>query len=320
MNLRHTFRHLFLPHHTNNQRPKVLHIDALFGYVLLLLVFNLALRVGGAKAPSILGYATDIHAEQLLAGTNAQRASAGLGALQMNGLLSQAAAGKAQDMFAKGYWAHNSPDGKSPWDFIVGAGYRYTLAGENLAKNFSSSQGDVDAWMSSPTHKENILKGGYREVGFAVVNGVLNGEETTLVVQMFGASQSVAAAPVQAAPPVQVPAQAASVGTPAPTKAPAPTIAPLPAVTPIVIVAGESLQPAPSAFASVIKSPKFDIPTVTREVGFVFMGLLGGVIAVDAAVVRRRQIVRLAGHNIAHMFFLAALLIFSLGISRGSLL
>jgi hypothetical protein len=66
------------------------------------------------------------------------------------------------------------------------AGYQYEYAGENLAKNFLFSKNVVEAWMDSPTHRENVLRPEYTDVGFAVVNDVLNGEETTLVVQMFG--------------------------------------------------------------------------------------------------------------------------------------
>ena len=39
--------------------------------------------------------------------------------------------------------------------------------------------------MNSTSHRENLLKKDYTDVGFAVVNGTLNGEQTTLVVQMF---------------------------------------------------------------------------------------------------------------------------------------
>ena len=167
--------HWLVPHEGNNHRAKALHTEALFAYVLLLAVFNLGIKFFHTKAPDVLGYATDIRVEQLLASTNAKRAEAGLDALTLNGTLSQAAAAKAADMLANNYWAHNSPLGKTPWDFIISAGYRYTLAGENLAKNFQTSSGVVDAWMNSPTHKANIFKAGYREVGFAVVNGVLAG-------------------------------------------------------------------------------------------------------------------------------------------------
>ena len=44
--------------------------------------------------------------------------------------------------------------------------------------------------MASPTHMENVMRKDYKDIGFAVVNGVLAGEETTLVVQMFGAGDT----------------------------------------------------------------------------------------------------------------------------------
>src|SRR3989338_7182361 len=117
--------------------------------------------------------------------------------LELNPELSLAAEKKAEDMFARNYWAHNGPNGSTPWDFIKGAGYTYIYAGENLAKDFQNSNDVVQAWMKSPSHRENILRKEYQDIGFAVVNGVLNGEETTLVIQMFGvsSSKSVAAKP-----------------------------------------------------------------------------------------------------------------------------
>ncbi|MCX6791822.1 MAG: CAP domain-containing protein, partial [Candidatus Gottesmanbacteria bacterium] len=182
MSLVTSLRHFFIPHQTNNHRAKALHVDMLLAYVLLFALFNLGIRAAHKVMPDILGYATDINVQQLLADTNAKRQEAGLSPVTLNNTLSVAAANKAADMFVKNYWAHNSPAGATPWDFITGAGYHYTVAGENLAKNFSTSGGVVDAWMASPSHRENLLKAGYRDVGLAVVNGTLAGEETTLVV------------------------------------------------------------------------------------------------------------------------------------------
>ena len=59
-------------------------------------------------------------------------------------------------------------------------------AGENLAKGFRTAEGVHEAWMASPTHKENIMSPNYKDIGVAVVEGTLLGKETTLVVQMFG--------------------------------------------------------------------------------------------------------------------------------------
>lgn len=299
-------RHLFVPYDTNNHRAKVLHIDALLTYILVFALLNLGLKVANRTIPDVLGYATDIHVEQLLADTNAQRTAAGLSALTLNSELSSAAAAKAADMFAKNYWAHNSPTGETPWDFIIGSGYHYTVAGENLAKNFSDSQSVVNAWMASPTHRANMVKPSYKEVGFAVVNGTLNGEETTLVVQMFGAQTSpvAVAQPSQAPKPVVIPEEAA-----AKVSAAEPTVAPA--------------APAPSAFSgyqSVTKQPIFNIPTVTRDIVFAFIGIMIGVLVVDGLVAHRRKVVRIAGHNIAHLMFLVAFYILVTSIGRGRLL
>lgn len=305
-------RHLIVPHHTNNHRAKALHIDALLTYILLFALFNLGLKVINRAVPDILGYATDIHVEQLLVGTNNERSAAGLAPLTLNGELSQAAAAKAADMFANNYWAHNSPSGSTPWDFIVGAGYHYTVAGENLAKNFNDSQSVVSAWMASPTHRANIVKGSYKEVGFAVVNGTLNGEETTLVVQMFGAQSSpiAVAKPTEAPKPVVIPEEAA-----------AKVVAAEPEPTPSI---GGLAQPvktaAVSGYADVTKQPLINIPTLSRDVVFAFVGIMMGILLVDALVARRKHVVRIAGHNIAHLMFLIAIYIFIAHIGRGRLL
>lgn len=300
MSLVTSLRHFFVPHHSNNHRAKALHVDALLTYVLLFALFNVGLKALHRSIPDILGYATDIHVEQLLAGTNAQRAAAGLAPLTLNSALSAAAANKASDMFAKNYWAHNSPTGSTPWDFIVGAGYHYTVAGENLAKNFSDSGSVVNAWMASPTHRANIVKPNYQEVGFAVVNGTLNGEETTLVVQMFG---SQASAPVAAARVVVPEEAAAKVSAAEPTPSP---VVPVPA--------------AQSGFQSVTKQPIFNIPTLSRDIVFAFMGIMMGVLLVDALVARHKHVVRIAGHNIAHLMFLIAIYILISTLGRGRLL
>jgi len=307
MAFRALFVHLFFPHHSNNHRPKALHIDSLLFYVLVFSLFNFGLRTLHRTMPDVLGYATDIHVEQLLSATNVKRQEAGLAPLVLNDKLNLAAAQKAQDMFSKNYWAHNSPDGLTPWTFITGAGYKYTTAGENLAKNFSTSTNVVDAWMASTTHRENIIKPAYKEIGFAVVNGVLNGEETTLVVQMFGSSlDTVAVQPGTPKSPV-VPVQAASVEE-------------VPAKQVNTERLAAAAEPIKSAFLGVTKTPAINIPTLTRDIVFVFAGVLMGVLLLDAWIVSRRKIVRVAGHNIAHFLFLTAIIIAASSISRGTLL
>ena len=118
--------------------------------------------------------------------TNSARAADGKAHLSINAKLTQAAELKAQDMFAKQYWAHTAPDGTTPWHWFGEVGYSYAEAGENLAKNFSASGSVITAWLQSPTHRANLLKASYTDVGFAVMSGALDGQEATVVVALYG--------------------------------------------------------------------------------------------------------------------------------------
>lgn len=162
---------------------------SLFIYLQLTVVLVGGLYLIKLKAPQILGTAT-FGAEQIIQLTNKMRAENGLGALSTNGELSQAAAAKAGNMFGENYWAHNAPSGKTPWNFISAAGYRYVYAGENLARDFGDALSVVSAWMNSPSHRSNLLDPNFREIGVAVTYGSLTGREGTLVVQMFGSPVS----------------------------------------------------------------------------------------------------------------------------------
>ena len=117
---------------------------------------------------------------------NENRVENNLNGLTSNPMLEEAARQKAEDMASKGYFAHNSPDGTTPWYWIKNAGYKFAYAGENLAVNFSDSE-DVDkAWMNSPGHRANILHSKFTEIGIATARGEYKGKSTVFVVQMFG--------------------------------------------------------------------------------------------------------------------------------------
>ena len=150
----------------------------------LVFVLNIFLSVNIAQAASFA-------ASNIVSLTNAERIQDGQGALTVNPKLSAAAAAKANDMFANQYFAHTSPTGVTPWDFIKAAGYTYTWAGENLAIGYENDPNELMAdWMNSTTHRENILNASFREIGVAVVDGVYENEATTIVVQEFGTSAS----------------------------------------------------------------------------------------------------------------------------------
>ena len=130
--------------------------------------------------------AADINTVRLIELANQERVARGLNTLIVDSRLSIAAQNKGADMFAKQYWSHYGPNGETPWQFIKAAGYNYIYAGENLAKDFTSTDPIHTAWMNSPSHRDNIININYQHIGIAAVSGVFDGKETIIVVQMFG--------------------------------------------------------------------------------------------------------------------------------------
>ena len=166
----------FHPQKSNKYRSQLLHPETLMILsIVVVAVFALfnAVRFFPSLADRVLGYASNINADQVLIKTNEERAARDLKPLQINEKLNQAALAKAQDMFADQYWSHNSPDGDQPWDFIKDSGYVYKYAGENLARDFDNTREMIAAWMASPTHKENIVNPNFTQMGLAVLNGNL---------------------------------------------------------------------------------------------------------------------------------------------------
>ena len=223
-----------------------------------------------ANIHNVLGFATDISVDKLYQLVNEQRQKNNLSPLVLNSSLSLAAQKKAENMFRENYWSHYSPDGKTPWDFILGTGYKYEYAGENLAKNFLFSNGVVDAWMNSTTHRENLLKKEYTDVGYAIVNGVLNGEQTTLVVQEFGKPLASSFTPplVQAGEPEAKPG-----------------------------VAEKKIE-------QVAVQPKINAFNFTFNLNVVFMAFLLLALALDFYFASKFNIIRIAGKNMAHFLFI----------------
>lgn len=185
---------LFIPHPVNNHRAKILHQKILLSLIAFFAFSSVFFPSGLNPFSSKIQAFADISVKELLNYTNQNRAVKGLPRLSDDPQLDRAAANKAKDMFAKNYWAHDAPDGTTPWFFITQAGYSYVYAGENLARGFNSSKDVVDAWMASPDHRANILSPNYKDVGFAVMHGNLSGEETFLVVQEFGNKSIIPAA------------------------------------------------------------------------------------------------------------------------------
>ncbi|HSX40962.1 MAG TPA: CAP domain-containing protein, partial [Candidatus Saccharimonadales bacterium] len=113
--MKNLLHHLFVPRESNNYRAKLLHETHILLAIVFLLLGTFFLSSARARYPSVLGISYDVTGQQLLSLTNQKRQASGLSPLTINPQLSQAAAAKASDMFSKNYWAHNAPDGTTPW-------------------------------------------------------------------------------------------------------------------------------------------------------------------------------------------------------------
>ncbi|MBU0978402.1 CAP domain-containing protein [Patescibacteria group bacterium] len=311
-NLLESLAHLFHPRRSNRHRSGILHPQSLAVLTLLIIVIVGGLRVAESKLgliwfgpdSRILGYASNITLSQILSQTNQLRTEYGLPILTLNSKLSQAAEGKARDMFANQYWSHTSPSGTEPWEFIKSAGYVYRFAGENLARDFSVTGDMIQAWMNSPTHRANILHHQYQEIGLAVVNGTLQGIETTLVVQMFG-SPTLTVANIQGqAVAVNLPSQV----TPLPTQVVNAVNQELPNPDKVSIqpkVLAEVVVPAGKVTAMTFKYQPLDI---SKSLILSLVILLMLALIYDWYAVGHRQSVRTVGKNLAHLALLGTVL------------
>ncbi|MEU2494488.1 sigma-70 family RNA polymerase sigma factor [Streptomyces sp. NPDC007883] len=108
---------------------------------------------------------------QVVALVNAERSKAGCGPVRSNDKLETAARRHSEDMAARGYFDHTSPDGSDPGDRITAAGYRWSTYGENIARGQQSPSSVMDSWMNSPGHRANILNCSFKELGVGIHDG-----------------------------------------------------------------------------------------------------------------------------------------------------
>ncbi len=319
MNMKDFLHHLFLPHISNNYRAKLLHRKSILVVIAVLFFAGFSFSAIRTNLPSVLGTFSDISSEQLLLFTNQKRQENALPPLSLNQQLSNAAAGKANDMFAQNYWAHNSPDGKTPWVFIKGAGYNYIYAGENLARGFTNAQDVINAWMASSEHRKNMLSTNYQSVGYAVETGKLNGEDTVLVVEMLG-STALAAAP---APTNQLASKtqqeiitATSSPVPTPTSAPANIVQ---KVVPPSSLSNKAEGSVLDANKMTNIKPLINSATLSTDVSKGVVALFIFALILDMIVIERRRVVRLVGHNMDHVLFLSLIMLLITLIVKGAI-
>ncbi|MCL5970887.1 MAG: CAP domain-containing protein [Patescibacteria group bacterium] len=303
--------HLFLPKATNNYRARILHHKFLLGFIVFFFSAGILMSFVRTNFPSVLGTFSDISTQQLLLLTNEKRQETGVAPLTVNDNLSQAAANKASDMFGKNYWAHNAPDGTTPWVFIKGAGYNYIYAGENLARGFNNASEVINAWMASPEHKKNMLSSNYQNVGFAVSTGKLNGEDTVLIVEMLGSANY--APPVVAKELEKPAAVAVASGSPA-------AVAEIETETLGAQKRGVSTKPKEVAVNYLPQvRPLVNSQVLSQVSTRIILSIFIAILLLDMIVIERKKILRFVGHNLDHVFFFSLMLLVAIILAKGAI-
>lgn len=113
--------------------------------------------------------------------TNAERAAAGCGAVEVDDRLAAAARGHSEDMAERDFFDHVNPDGEDPWDRARAAGYDWA-ASENIAWGYRTAADVVDGWMNSDGHRRNLLNCDVVAIGV----GVADSSRGPYWTQMFG--------------------------------------------------------------------------------------------------------------------------------------
>lgn len=281
----------FLPHTDNNHRAKLLNPILIAVSVLMFIATQIGMSFIPHFAPVVLGYVSNITPEQVIELTNKERENGGLSQLQSNSQLTMAALNKASYMFTKNYWAHTAPDGTEPWKFVNDSGYKYRYAGENLARDFATTDTAIKAWMDSPSHKDNILSSRYQDIGVAVVKGELNGVQTTLVVQFFGTKMSNA---VTADQPDNSKLSQGAVK-----------------VFEISQVQGESQISGESIIS------KFSF---NKNLAFFLISLFFLIVSIDMIIVHKNQVHRSSSKSFAHMLFFGMIMVAVIVSKAGNIL
>lgn len=119
--------------------------------------------------------------QKMLQLVNEERVKVGLKALVWDEKLAVVGRAHGVDMFKRGYFSHQNPDGQSPFDRMAAAGITYQAAGENLAyaANVTLAHNGL---MRSPGHKANILDKDFGKMGIGVIDGGIYGR---MFVQQF---------------------------------------------------------------------------------------------------------------------------------------
>jgi len=105
---------------------------------------------------------------------NQERVAAGLRPLAADPEMTEVARRHSADMFARGYFAHDTPEGLTPFDRMRQSDVEFLTAGENLALA-PTLQVAHTGLMNSPGHRANILRPQFGRVGIGIMDGGMRG-------------------------------------------------------------------------------------------------------------------------------------------------
>lgn len=109
-------------------------------------------------------------AAEMLSRVNHVRLRAGLHPVSPSPLLDRVSQEHAEDMLARSYYGHRTPEGLGPSERARAGGYRSSI-GENIVEQRFSAGEALEAWMGSPGHRRNVLDPGCREMGLGLAVG-----------------------------------------------------------------------------------------------------------------------------------------------------
>lgn len=128
----------------------------------------------------------DALTREMLQRVNDERREAGLPPLRIQPALARAAQKHAEDMLARSFYGHESPDGRTPLDRVKAAAYEPASVAENVARGQFSVSEVMEGWMESQAHRVNILGRSFSEIGLGFAHGINETGPTTIWVQVFG--------------------------------------------------------------------------------------------------------------------------------------
>lgn len=253
-----SFKDLFIPHVGNDYLPHALKPKRLLFHALSVVAMKAVVVVFILFYPLSAWLSPDLalaEVKKIIELTNALRLTISLPALVENRQLAQAAWQKVEDMVLNQYFAHVSPAGLGLRNWLSKSGYKYAVAGENLAVGFSEAEEVVAAWKNSPTHYDNLADKDFKEIGVAMADGQLDQVDTIFIAQYF-------AAPAFVAQPASQPAEKQpAAAAPSPEK-PAAVSAPAPKTS----VSGQKTnEPPAEAKPLALASPAVPPPAAPRK-------------------------------------------------------